>query len=100
MRNQGKTSKTQLNQIRNWQLRKLYGINIEEYARMEVEQGGLCASCKKTNRSRRLCVDHDKKTGRVRALLCMSCNFAVGYVKESSEVAEALVKYIRRYVEA
>lgn len=49
-------------------------ITDEEYERRLSDQGGGCAICHATPKTRRLHVDHDHKTGRVRGLLCFGCN--------------------------
>jgi Recombination endonuclease VII len=46
----------------------------ELYDRLLAEQGGVCAICGATPKTRRLHIDHDHKTGRVRGLLCHRCN--------------------------
>jgi hypothetical protein len=46
------------------------------------------------NTAERLCVDHNHKTGAVRALLCGRCNLAAGNVLDSSERAMQLAKYL------
>jgi hypothetical protein len=40
------------------------------------EQEGKCAICQRHQNelTRTLCVDHDHKTNKVRALLCITCN--------------------------
>jgi len=50
------------------------GITQAEYDRLLAEQGGHCALCPNTPKTRRLHVDHDHTTGRVRGLLCFRCN--------------------------
>jgi hypothetical protein len=50
------------------------GVDDERYAIMLADQGGGCAICGATPKSRRLNVDHDHKTGAVRGLLCHACN--------------------------
>lgn len=74
---------------------KRYGITIEDWDRMFIEQGGRCAVCKET--VDRLCVDHDHKTGRVRGLLCLTCNFAAGALKDSVLLAESLIQYLKKH---
>ena len=61
---------------RAYRLKRLYGITVVQYDRMFDLQGGKCFVCmwKPTEKSRRLCVDHDHKDGRVRGLLCYRCN--------------------------
>lgn len=53
---------------------KALGITAEEYDLRLAAQGGGCAICGATPKTRRLHVDHDHKTGAVRGLLCLRCN--------------------------
>ena len=50
------------------------GVTDEDYERLLTAQGGHCALCLTKPKSRRLHVDHDHATGRIRGLLCQSCN--------------------------
>ena len=50
------------------------GLTIEQYEDRLAKQGGHCSLCPATPKTRRLNVDHDHKTGAVRALLCNRCN--------------------------
>jgi len=47
-----------------------------DYAAMLERQAGVCAICRRPPKvgGRRLHVDHDHRTGRVRGLLCFTCN--------------------------
>lgn len=52
-----------------------YGLTGAGYADLLARQGGRCAICQVANgKARRLAVDHDHATGRVRGLLCGRCN--------------------------
>lgn len=54
---------------------EMYGIGEGDYDRMYAAQGGKCAICQRgKGKSKRLSVDHDHKTGKVRGLLCAACN--------------------------
>lgn len=53
---------------------KQLGVTDEEYILMLIAQDGHCALCPSTPKTRRLHVDHDHATGRVRGLLCHRCN--------------------------
>lgn len=53
---------------------KQLGVTDEEYAAMLERQGGGCAICGARPKTRRLHVDHDHATGKVRGLLCHRCN--------------------------
>lgn len=52
-------------------------------------QDGRCAMCRKLPRRRRLAVDHDHNTGRVRGLLCYSCNHEVLRYLEGDPISAA-----------
>lgn len=79
-----------------------YGITLEDYRRMEDCQSKLCLICKKPetiqyrNKSAHLSVDHCHKTGKVRGLLCGSCNRALGLLRDSEEIIENALNYIRK----
>lgn len=60
-------------------LRSQYGITPEDYDRMFAEQGGCCAICGRVYTTRRLHIDHDHGTGKIRRLLCSGCNGHVGW---------------------
>lgn len=60
-------------------LKNTYGITTEEYDRMLAEQGGSCAICDREPKKRRLSVDHDHSTGKVRGLLCTPCRSSIVY---------------------
>lgn len=56
-------------------LKLKYGITLEEFEMMKSRQNDVCAICQK---SRPLTVDHCHTTGKVRMLLCNSCNRGLG----------------------
>lgn len=60
-------------------------------------QGGKCFICQRaTGKRRRLAVDHDHKTGRVRGLLCNPCNRDVlGHLRDSVAALERAVTYLK-----
>lgn len=86
-------------------LRVMYGITIEDYNKMFIDQGGCCAICrrpevivdKRTDRMRRLSVDHDHETGIVRGLLCHACNVCLGFVEESTDVIDRVRLYLTKH---
>lgn len=79
-------------------LLKKYGLTPEDYARMYKEQGGLCKVCREVpngvGKAAALGVDHNHKTKRVRGLLCVRCNSALGMVRDSRERLDALSAYL------
>lgn len=71
-------------------LLRRFGITLDEYDQMYWLQGGVCGLCGGLQSSgRRLCVDHDHATGKIRALLCTPCNILVGYA-EHERLRDAL----------
>lgn len=85
---------------KNWQLKRYYGISLEDYNKLLEQQKGCCAICKKNESKfkKGLVVDHDHKTGEVRSLLCPNCNFAIGYAQEDIVILEAMIKYLDKSV--
>jgi len=78
-------------QRRASRIRRKYGIAYEEYLLRLSAQGGRCLLCKSPGD---LCVDHDHATGRVRGLLCRSCNLALGYLRDDVTVLRRAIKYL------
>lgn len=77
---------------------------VDNYDRLRLEQNDLCAICRspETGKNkggvlRRLSVDHDHATGAIRALLCSHCNRMLGHARESIEVLESAIGYLKRH---
>lgn len=68
---------------RDWHLRRRYGIGSADYERMYEAQDGRCAICRQSS-AQRFHVDHDHASGRVRGLLCMRCNTALGHMESEA----------------
>lgn len=75
-------------------LREKYGLTIEEYDALLVSQDGRCAICRKLPTEKRFHVDHCHVTGRVRKLLCYSCNAGLGLFKDNLDILREAVKYL------
>ena len=67
-----------------------YGLTLDEYNALYEAQGGVCALCGQPSRTN-LAVDHCHETGRVRGLLCTSCNGALGKLGDQLDVIVAKV---------
>jgi hypothetical protein len=85
----------------NKHIRRVYGITLKEYDALLQEQDGVCAICKKVDDvlDRKLSVDHDHKTGKVRGLLCTHCNTGIGQLKESLELLLVAAEYLKKHQE-
>jgi hypothetical protein len=79
---------------RRGDLKRHFGITVEEYDRLFANQNGLCAICSAPSRRGRLAVDHDHSSGRVRALLCARCNLLLGYAEDSPEFLLRCASYL------
>ena len=66
-----------------------YGITPEDYNHMLEEQEGKCAICQSTDSehpiTELLVVDHCHLTGKVRGLLCNTCNRGIGFMREETD---------------
>lgn len=71
-----------------------YGVVPGTVDRLMSEQSGLCAVCGTKPEGRDLNVDHDHVTGRIRGLLCLNCNLALGHVSDSIERLLSLASYL------
>lgn len=85
---------------RNKTLLRSYGITLQQYNEMLEKQGGVCAICLQPERMvhkgkvKRLCVDHDHKTGKVRGILCHRCNTTLGMYEDNPELMRNLITYL------
>lgn len=78
-------------------LLRTYGISRDQYEALLVDQGGVCAICGQPERTtRRMAVDHDHKTGKIRGILCHGCNTGLGAMREKAEVMAAAIRYLER----
>src|SRR3954463_3846538 len=78
-------------------LKKKFGITPEQYGEMLLQQGGVCAICRVGTtclRGHTMPVDHDHKTGKVRGLLCGTCNSLLGYAKDDPAVLKSAIQYL------
>lgn len=86
-------------------LRRLYGITPEQYFSMLEEQQHRCKICEvhqselKSNFAGRdvFRIDHCHDTGKVRGLLCDSCNVSLGHMKENVESLSRMIDYIKEH---
>ena len=95
---------------KSYDLKRGYGIDLNEYMRMYDEQKGRCALCgikkyeyvqtnKKGGEGGRhtLVVDHCHATGNKRKLLCAQCNKALGGFNDDVELLKKAIDYINQH---
>ena len=77
---------------------RLYGVTPEQYAELYRVQQGMCKLCRHPTRRGTggdLDVDHDHETGKIRGLLCHSCNHALGILGDNVAGLELALKYLK-----
>jgi hypothetical protein len=90
---------------RKW---KHAGVDAKRYQEMLREQNGVCAICqqperapdKATGKIKDLAVDHDHATGAIRALLCSSCNRALGLFNDDEVLLAKAQSYVLYHIQS
>jgi len=75
-----------------------YGITKEDYLNLLEIQDNKCALCEKPfNGFKRndIHVDHCHETNKIRGLLCMPCNVALGMLGDNEEGLNKALNYIK-----
>ena len=66
----------------------------ELYNTLLHRQGGVCAICGSAPLERKLAIDHDHQTDKIRGLLCFRCNVAVGFFRDNAELMFCAAEYV------
>jgi Autographiviridae endonuclease VII len=82
-----------------------YKMTLEAYQSLLEGQNGLCAICNKpetkinlkSGKVKLLAVDHDHTTGKIRGLLCQSCNLELGKYERKAHLYEPYQRYLAHY---
>ena len=78
-------------------LKNRFGITVKDYDNMLEKQHGVCKICGKPPGAKRLHVDHDHKTGKVRALLCYLCNVMLGNARDEPTILRLAALYLEEH---
>lgn len=90
----------------NWKethLKAKFGISLDDYIKLAVEQDGKCAICKQPETQLRggklkmLAVDHCHTSGKIRGLLCVACNQAIGKLRDDTIILESAIGYLVKH---
>lgn len=89
---------------KNRALEYKYGLTIEEYSFLLEKQNSICAICgreetavDRNGKIKKLQVDHDHETGKIRGLLCSTCNRGIGYLQDDISIIENALEYLKEY---
>ena len=95
--------------VRNYDLRRTFGISTEEYDKLLNFQKGVCYICGRPPKTRRLSVDHkhlinEKKIrlkkdqhlirNNIRGLLCSQCNRGLQFYRDNSDLFRKAASYL------
>lgn len=89
----GYKEKMRETQWRCW-LRKGYGLTVEQFNEMAKNGCQICGAGPTTKK--RLHVDHDHVTGKVRGVLCDPCNRGLGCFRDDTGKLFKALLYLRR----
>jgi hypothetical protein len=79
---------------RKHRLKRAYGLTPEQFEQMKQAQEDKCALCPATEPGGKgeWHIDHCHETGRVRKLLCSSCNIHLGFLEKFNRDTEWVAK--------
>lgn len=77
-----------------WHLNATYGLTKEDYTSLLESQENKCAICGQDAQTR-MVVDHCHATGKVRGLLCNSCNCGLGFFQDNVGFMQKAIEYIK-----
>ncbi|HEY0159969.1 MAG TPA: endonuclease VII domain-containing protein [Thermoanaerobaculia bacterium] len=84
-------------------VKHVYGISEDELTAMLERQDHRCAICRRlpweratrgSTRRKNLAIDHDHRSGKIRGLLCSSCNKGLGLFREQPARMAAAIEYL------
>lgn len=82
------------------QIRRKYGLSMQEYSNLIEKQQFQCAACGiglKDLPGSEIQIDHCHNTGNIRGILCGRCNRALGLLNDDPIKTQKLADYIKKY---
>lgn len=65
----------------------------DENLKIYLAENKVCNICYKV--SSKMFLDHNHKTNKIRGMLCMKCNLAIGHFNDNIELLEKAIKYLK-----
>jgi len=78
-----------------YRIARKFGITYQDYMDMLEKQNNKCAICETDMSIKKLVIDHDHKTGKIRGLLCNPCNTAIGSLGDSLKNINNAAKFLK-----
>ncbi len=76
-------------------LRRIYGLEVQEFKELLNSQSNKCAICDTTDwGTRNPHVDHDHESNLIRGILCSQCNRGLGLFKDNIEILKKAIRYL------
>jgi len=79
-------------------IKSKYRLSPKDWTNLVLKSNGRCEMCIEQFKSGRdCCTDHNHKTGKVRGLLCLTCNLKLGIVEKGLDPInffEVSLKYL------
>lgn len=91
---------------RRWgiRLKSRWGLTVDEFDSILEKQDGVCAICgqqeptlDKFGNPKRLSIDHNHKTKKIRKLLCSYCNRGLGFFQDDSTLLLKASLYLKEF---
>lgn len=76
-------------------LKREYNITPCQVEEMFKSQNGQCCICYRDLNNHRQAIDHSHVSGKVRGLLCNSCNTGLGKFNDDPIILERAAQYLR-----
>lgn len=83
--------------IREYGLKRMYGLSIEAFDKLLKKQGDKCAICRiHKSDTPRMDVDHCHETGKIRGICCIRCNRGIGLLKDDPMILRRAIGYLEK----
>lgn len=84
--------------MRDLYYRRTFGLSADDVDDLIARQQDRCAICgRRPQRLASLHLDHDHTNGKIRGVLCSTCNQGLGQFKEDPALLDAAAAYLRQY---
>lgn len=79
-------------------LKHRYNITLNEVINMKSKQKNKCSICKNNFKNTKgMHIDHCHTFGKVRSLLCSTCNQGLGSFRDDIKLLKLAINYLNKY---